>query len=521
MLWRLTIIFPLLLVVFVFGSLLFLGGQGQAPTDYAGPTVLLWKNTFSLLVGVLFLSFLLGFGSAYLLGRYRWPFESLLTLLLILPLSLPGYILAFCYTSFFNQLGFSSIAWLKPFAFLPQEHPLLFSIVCLSFSLYPYVFLIVRRSFDHLNQEWLEAAQNLDAGFWKTFFKVEWPHLKNWLFAGLILVAMEALADFGTVSIFNLDTFTTEIYRVWLSFFSIEYASQLSLILLIPATFLLVLDYRTQKKVKDLQTDKKKPPQKSKVSGLALVLGLGFFLSILLLALGLPLGVLGTWLLLDWDSFALDQIGLIILNTFGLAFLGTVLIIGIGLLMNLGLKSIQKNFWLGLSRLALAGYALPGSILAIAAFGVIAFVQNFFESFFQVKTIDPGSFLFFGLMAAYLLRFLMPAFQTLQTAFNSVSPQLDLASQNLGFGRVKTFLKVHLPLIKRSFFTAFLLVFVDLIKEMPLTLMLRPTGWDTLAVKIYNYTSEGAWQEAAPYAFVIAFMGLIVSWLIKPHRLSS
>ncbi len=484
----------------------------------------LLRNTFWLVVGVAAATGVLGVGLAWLTAVCEFPGRRMFEWALMLPLAIPAYVTAFVAVGLLDYTG--PVQRLMR-ATLPAEWASLPSIrsqggviLVMSLALYPYVYLLARQAFLTQGKRAMEAAQALGHGPWRGFFRLAVPMARPWIVGGLALVVMETLADFGTVSVFNYDTFTTAIYKAWFGLFSLTAAAQLASVLIVIVFALLVLEQRWHAGARYSAAGKQdtagrrirlRPHQAW--GAFAACAGL------LVLAFGVPVAQLLLWgvrrLATDIDSRA---IGFLWHSTF-LGAVAAALTCACALVL-----AYAKRRGNGLVRIAARvstlGYALPGSVLAVGTFIPLAWLDRQVAAGFSALQHEVGLVILgtpLAMLLAYLARFLAAGFGPIESAMHRVTPNLEEAARGLGVSGRRLLHRVHLPIIRGGVLTAATLVFVDVMKEMPATLMTRPFGWDTLSVRIFELTSEGQWEQAALPALALVLVGLLPVMLLTKH----
>lgn len=468
-------------------------------------------NTAVLAVGVLSLTAALGVSLAWLTAVYDYPGRKLFSWALLLPMAVPAYVMAFVFLGVFDFAGpvqKALRAW-WPGHFSPidvRSGPGI--IVVLSLGLYPYVYLLTRGAFLTQGRKAMEAARSLGCKPLRAFFRVALPMARPWIASGLMLVLMETLADFGAVSIFNYDTFTTAIYKAWFGLFSLDAAAQLSSLLVVLALAVMLTEQKMRSRMRYFQTGRlsledHRIPLKGGIAWTAsFVCGFVFVLAFIL-----PFLWLIAWGLEavqnHQGNFYLDEI----VNSLVLASGGALMIGLSALVMAYTARRHDDPMTHSALRIATLGYALPGTVLAVGLFAGFTWVDLAVSGVLGIESVLQGSLamLFIG----YGIRFLAVGYHPVNSAMLRITPSIDEAAQSVGVRGVKMLWRVHVPILKSGLLTALLLGFVDIMKEMPITLMIRPFGWDTLAVKIYELTSEGEWERAAIPAVVLVLCGLI------------
>lgn len=479
----------------------------------------LW-NTVTLAVVVCGGCGFLGVLLAFLVEGCRFPGQKILRGLLLLPLAMPTYVTAFVYNGIFSVSGpvqsfFRSLApevYGKGFDF----RSLWGVSLVLVLTLYPYVYLLCAAAFRTQGNRLMEAARTLGESRLQSGFRVVLPLARPWIAAGVLLVLMETIADFGAVAVFNFDTFTTAIYKAWFGLFSLEAAAQLSFVLVIAVILVVVLEGRMRSRMRFFRTGAEEEiPHLLPLSGGRAVLASAVCWGVFVLGFALPVATLVYWSLLSHGEAVYGGYATYVGNTLLLAVFGT----GFTLSGAVVLAVLKRQYpsLTPLVRLATLGYAIPGTVLAVGmvlvAGGVDAGVGLLSGN--QTLVVQGSAAL---LVAGYGIRFLAAGFQAVTSAFERISPRLGEAAALLGAGRLRRFFAVDFPLIRSGIVTGALLVFVEIMKEMPATLMLRPFGWDTLAVKVFELTSEGEWERAALPAMGIVLAGVLPVMLLMRGR---
>ncbi len=469
-------------------------------------------NTVVLVAGVVMLALFLGTSLAWLTAACDFPGRRFFSWALLLPMAMPAYVIAFVAVATLDYSGVVPTTlrgWFGPGFEVPPVRSAGGVIIVLALALYPYVFLLARGAFLTHGTRVLEAARALGLGPWQGFWRVGLPLARPWLAAGAALVAMETLADFGAVSVFNYDTFTTAIYKSWYGLFSIETALLLALVLLGAIVLLLALERLARGRARYATTDAAaRVPRRLVLHGAAaagatlaaaLVLALGFVL---------PALVLGGWTIdvapVDFGPRYVGYVG----RTLALAGVAALACTALALLLGYATRMAPGGLGRLAARVATLGYAVPGAVLAVGVVSALAAVDAVGGVLLGLDTLWlQGTVL--ALLFGYVARFLAVAHGPVEGALTRIRPSLDQAARSLGAGTARLLRRVHLPLIRGGLGTALLLVFVDVMKEMPITLMTRPFGWDTLAVRVFEMTAEGEWQRAALPAVAIAVAGLV------------
>lgn len=474
-------------------------------------------NTLWLVLGVGVGTTLLGVSLAWLTAACDFPGRRLFDWALMLPLAIPAYVTAFVGIGLLDFTGPVQTylrAWLgEDHVWFPKIRSTGGVILIMTLALYPYVYLLARNAFLTQGKRAVEVAQSLGCGRWTGFFKVSLPMAQPWIAGGLMLALMETLADFGAVSIFNYDTFTTAIYKAWFGLFSLTAAAQLSSLLLVIVFVLLLMEQQLRSRMRYVQVGK------SSIRSDRIVLrhAGGRFASaycalVLLVAFVIPVVQLFIWAYNVFDhDFDGRYLGFLS-HSLLLGGIAALLITACALI--LGYANRRHHLLTRIMvKIATLGYALPGSVLAVGVFMVLAWLDRQIMSWGRTWfNLDTG-FLLNGTLAAmilaYLVRFLAVAYNPIDSAMQRITLSVDEAASSLGSSGVLLLRRVHLPILRGGLLTAATLVFVDVMKEMPMTLMTRPFGWDTLSIRIFEMTSEGEWERAALPAVALVLAGLI------------
>ena len=480
------------------------------------------KNTLLLMVGVGIGSFFLGLVTATLVSFFKFPGRQLFQKFLILPLAIPGFVIGTVYLQFFEYSGPFQSLIRKMFGFqkaseywFPEIASLGGVTVVLSFILFPYIFMTTRSAFMEQSQRFFEVSRSLGKGPISSFISVILPLSRPSLTLGLSLVLMEAASDFGTVHFFGVPTLTSGIYSVWLQMNNLGGAAQLASMLLSFMILFLTLEKwsRSQKSYYSLKGNHRQMELKE-LKGLK---GLAAFS---LCFIPLFFGFLFPFsLLLFWSFSHIGQIEFSrFLNDLGHTIFLALSAGGLCLLFSLLFNYIQRS--LGKTRLvegmvsfATLGYAIPGPVLALGVLIPLAKFDNFIDSI-ALSLFGNGTGLIFSgsvaaILLAYLIRFFVLSYGSIQTGFLRITPKMDEAAIQLGAGVLDRVSKIHGPLLKRSLATSLILVFVDSMKELPATLMLRPFNYNTLATRLYELSSDERLMESAPWGVAIVLSGLL------------
>lgn len=476
-------------------------------------------NTLALMAGVAIGVVLLGVPSAWFVSMFRFPASRLFDWALVLPLAMPAYVIAYAYTDLLQFSGpvqgaLRAVSGRQAGEYwFPEVRSLGGAIAMFSLVLYPYVYLLARAAFVAQAANLLEAGRLLGRGAWGTFARVALPLARPGIAAGASLALMETLADFGTVSYFSVQTFTTGIYDAWLSLSDVAAAGQLSMALLAFVAVVLALERANRGRARyqnvaaravAVRRELHGPHAAGAVLACALPLVFGFLVPAAALAL---LAADGSAVLLS------TRFGELIRNSFSLAALTSVAAVAFALLLAYAARSSRSAWVAGANRLAGLGYALPGAVIAVGILVPVSRFDNLLADWLKSGWgIEPGLLVtgsVAALIYAYLVRFLAIALQSLEAGLAKIHPGMEDAARSLGLAPAAVLARVHAPMLRGSLLTAALLVFVDVMKEIPATFMMRPFNFDTLAVQAYNYAADERLAEAGAASLVIVAVGLV------------
>ena len=481
-------------------------------------------NTMGLVCATSAIALVIGLATAWLVTMTEFPCRKFLEVSLVLPFAFPAYVLAYAYTHLLDHPGIVQTTLRDAFGWGPRDYwfPEIRSFggaaVMLALVLYPYVYLLARAVFLTQSSAQFIAARTLGHGPWRTFFRVSLPMSRAAAFGGILLVAMETIADFGTVSFFGVQTFATGIYQSWFSMADRTTAAQLALCLLSVALFLAILERVTRRSSVTTHGRRQDVMPRFQLrgvrSGAALaVCALPVLLGALIPTVSLFSMAIGS----EQDLFS-SRYQHFIKNSLSLAFLAAVLTVAVAI----ALGSARRIFPGATTRLAFQvgrlGYAVPGGVIAVGLMVPLAAFDNWLDSvaerLFGVSTglLITGSIAL--LLAAYMIRFLAAAISAYESGASAVNPNLDEAARVLGASPARTVLRIHSPLLTPSLLTAGLIVFVDVMKELPATLILRPFNFDTLAVQAFRLASDERLNGAAVPSLLIAAIGLFPTFLL-------
>ncbi|WP_415320381.1 iron ABC transporter permease [Candidatus Pelagibacter sp. Uisw_092] len=477
-------------------------------------------NSLILLIGVLFLTFIIGVGCAYLVSFYNFPGVNFFKWSLILSFAVPAYIYAYSLTAFFENYG-TAFSILKNLfgegnynTHIPKFDGMMGAIISISFSLFGYVYVLTRTSFHYQSQNLIELGKNLGFSKKKSFFKIILPSARPAIVAGLSLVAMETLSDFGSVSFFGISTFTTGIYNAWISFDDLTLANRLSFYLLIFILGLFILENFSRKKAKYHTSSKGGFKSKSVInlSGYKSFLAFSFCMLVFSISFLFPVLQMLYWTIIFPKHLAdLDLINLFS-NTIILVILSSCLLIALAFISNYGNRVSKSKFLEVLTTFSISGYAIPGIILAVAFITFISWFDSSILAQFEMNSIKPifiGSIL--GLVLVYFIRFYSLASNGIKSGYLKINYSIDEGAYLLGYSKFKTFKNIHVPYLKNSILLIGILLAIEIIKELPITLIMRPFNFETFATKAYIYASQDLLEAAAaPSLFLIIIASFFI-----------
>lgn len=491
------------------------------------------RNTIWLAVGVGFGVFVIGTGTAWLVTLCRFPGQRIFEWALILPLAAPAYVIAYAYTDALQFVGPVQstlrdwFGWGVGDYWFPQVRSLPGATAMFIFALYPYVYLLARAEFVQQSVCVLEAGRTLGCTPWQSFRRIAIPTARPAIVAGTALALMETLADYGTVAFFGVQTFTTGIVRAWTSFGDPVVAGQLSSILLGFVFMMLLLEqwsrsksryHHTSVRYRHLPTFRLRGVRAvGAVVACGLPVTVGFVFPVfILIEMALETGIASS------VSAVLGWAG----NSFFLGCVTAILAVSLSVIMAIGARLVPHPLVTGANRVASLGYAIPGTVMAVGVLAPAAFIDRSLDAWMtnmfgvSIGLVLVGSL---GVLVfAYLVRFLAVAFGSVESGLAKINPNMESAARVLGRGPVSAFLRVQLPIMRASILTAGLLVFVDVVKELPATLILRPFNFDTLAVQAYNFAADERLAQAALPSLMIVAVGIlpviVLSKLIRSSR---
>lgn len=489
-------------------------------------------NTFLLVIGTMSLTLVFGLPSAWLMAMCKLPGEKILQWALVLPLAMPGYIVGYIYTDWFDFAGPIQI-WLRnTFEITPQQYwfpdlrtlPGAMTILALVF--YPYVYLLARSAFMEQSSSLLQSARLLKCTPWQSFFRVSLPLARPAIAIGLSLVAMETIGDFGTVSYFAVSTLTTAVYDTWLGYSNLTAAAKISAIMLLVVVLLLSAERYSRRKQKHFQAQfSSHEDNRYSLQGWTKLLALVWCWGLVLAGFVLPIAQLvsyaadyfsSSWTL-EFQSYSLNSLKV----SLSVALVCVLIALFVNFYQRLnsqGGERVSTSSSLPM-RLAALGYAVPGTVLAIGIMVAVLTLDHSVNDLAKLMEWGRPGLIFSGTMFALIfaltVRFAAVAVGSVESSLAKVSPNLDMAARTMGCNSTQMLKRVHLPLVMRGALIAGLLVFIESMKELNASILLRPFNFETLATYVYNYVSDQQLELAALPAILLVLVGLIPLILVN------
>ena len=481
--------------------------------EYLGNSLLL---TFGVGSGTL----LIGVSTAWLTAMCRFPGKNLFVWLLLLPMAMPAYIVAYTYTGMFDFAGPVQTTirdwtgWRYQEYYFPQIRSMGGAIAMLSLVLYPYVYLLGRSTFLEQSVGVMEVSRTLDCGPWTVFYRVALPLARPAIVAGLSLALMETLADYGTVAYFGLGVFTTGIFRTWFGLGDYTSAAKLAALLMLFVFALIIMERVSRNKAQYHNSSGKLTRfseyrlQGFKAWGAFAICAIPIFLGFFL-----PAAQLSLWAMETWSEMVDDRFFELIRNSFLLGLGAALISVILALFLGYGKRILPGKTTIVSIRTASIGYAIPGTVIAVGVIIPFAWldvrIDTFMKSSFGISSGLILSGTIVAVMFAYVVRFLAISLQTVESGLDKIKPSMDDAARSLGYRPRETLFKIHIPLMKSSTLTALMIVFVDVMKELPATLILRPFDFNTLAVRAFELASDERLADSSTAALTIVIVGLL------------
>jgi iron(III) transport system permease protein len=466
----------------------------------------------------------LGASTAWVVATSDFPGRRFFEWGLLLPLAMPAYIVAYAYTDYLQFSGplqgglRSAFGWERGDYWFPEIRSLHGAAFVFTVVLYPYVYLLARTAFMARTAAMIDAARSLGLTPWQTWWRVNLPLARPAIAAGTLLALMETIADYGASAYFGLQTFTTSIYRAWFSLGDRTAASQLAAVLLVLVLVLFYVEHRARGRARFFTpTSSQRPAPRGPLTGAARYGAFALCAAAVVLGFALPLVLLVRLLLPAWSTLDWARFGVWVMNTLFIGLAAAAIVLAAVLALAYTARSVTQGRAALLVRVAVRlmslGYAVPGAVIAVGILIPLALLDNRLNAaVHSVLGVGPGLLLtgsVFALLYGYLVRYFAVGYQSVEAGLARITPAMDASARSLGSTPFDTFVRVHLPILAPSVLAAALLVFVDVMKELPATLVLRPFNFDTLAVIAYQMASDERLGEAALPALTIVAVGVL------------
>lgn len=509
--------------------LLFESLQGDSDVFSHLWNTVLWdyvRNTLLLILGVCIVSSAIALPLGWITAYCNFPGRKHFEWALILPLAMPTYIIAYVYTDLFDYAGPIQVALRDWFGWQSPSDYWFFdirtlpgAIIMIALVLYPYLFLIFKTALREQSFKLVQASQIMGLSPLKSFYRVSMPLARGAIVAGLALISMETMADFATVNYFAVSTLTTAVYDTWLGYYSLTAAAKISGIMLLILFLALMLERfsRREQAVFERQSGVNSETLYS-LKGVYAWLATLFCSAVLFFAFVLPVAVLINYAFSYAEQAWSDAFFLYAWQSFKVAAIVCIITIVLSLLVVFYQRIAKQQYPLIPGRLASTGYALPGTVLAIAVLLPLTMLDDRLNVWLEPLGFSPGLLLsgtLFAITFAYVVRFYAIAHGAVEASFMRISPSLDMASQSMGKSQGQTLRKVHIPLLRRGILTAGLLVFIECMKELPAALLLRPFNFETLATHVFQYVSDEQLELASISALSIVLVGLVPLYFVN------
>jgi len=489
-------------------------------------------NSIVLIIGVGLGTFSMGVTCAWLTSLCDFPGKKLFIWALLLPLAMPAYIIAYTYTGMFDFAGPVQTqirdwtGWGYGDYYFPELRSLGGAISMLSLVLYPYVYLLARAAFLEQSICVIEVSRTLGCNVWTSFYRVALPLARPAIVAGMSLALMEALADYGTVSYFGIGVFTTGIFRTWFGLGDSVAAAKLAAILLLFVFTLVVIERWSRHRAQyHHTTNRYSQLPVYRLTGARAWIACFACMMPLVFGFLLPAFQLSLWAIDTYSIMIDDSFFKLVLHTVLLGLSTAAIAVMLALFLVYGKRVLANKLVFASIRVVAIGYAIPGTIIAIGVIIPLAWFDNMLDGFmykhFDISTGLLLSGTLFAVMFAYLVRFLAVSIQSVESGLVKIKPSMDEAARSLGRKPVDILFSVHFPLMKGSVLTALLIVFVDVLKELPATLILRPFNFNTLAVRAFELASDERLADSSTAALMIVVVGLLPVILLSKSIASS
>ncbi|WP_372860782.1 ABC transporter permease [Pseudoalteromonas sp.] len=484
------------------------------------------SNTVLLVLGVGLLSCAIALPLGWLTAYCRFPGKKQFEWALMLPLAMPTYIIAYVYTDLLDYAGPVQITLREWFGWQSPSDYWFFdirtlpgAIVMIALVLYPYLYLIFKTALREQSFKLVQASQLMGLNAWKSFFKVSLVLSRGAIVAALALISMETMADFATVSYFAVSTLTTAVYDTWFGYYSLTAAAKISGVMLLLLFLALITERFSRRNQAVFERQSSVNSEALYIlKGKSAWLATGFCSLILIISFIIPMVVLLKYAITYFDQAWSSEFFSYAWQSLKVAAVVSVVTIILSVLVVFYQRIAKQANPLIPGRLASTGYALPGTVLAIAVLLPLTLLENTINRILTPYNLDIGLLLTGSLLTiifAYIVRFYAVAHGAIESSFSRISPSLDMASQSMGKSPGNTLRLVHLPLLRRGLLTAGLLVFIECMKELPAALLLRPFDFESLATHVFQYVSDEQLELASISALFIVVVGFIPLYFIN------
>ncbi|WP_017379893.1 ABC transporter permease [Paenisporosarcina sp. TG-14] len=480
------------------------------------------KTSFILISATAILTIIIGLSLAWIIVQYDFPLRRFLKWTLILPLSIPPFIGAYTYHGIVNYTGVVQTTLRDQFGMnLNQSYfdimNLPGAIFIYTMFLYPYVYTITRIFLSQQSASLIESARMLGKGSWRTFFQVVVPISRVSVIGGASLVVLEVLNDYGVVKYFGIQTFTTAIFQSWFGLGDIETSIKLAASLMGFVIIILMIEKLLRgRRQYSYSTTKVRPLQLIQLKGLKALLATSYGLIILSLGFFIPIAQLIDWTILTFGTIPISEFMSYVKNSVLVAGITATVIIIFALIVGNFSRLVHGKVANLLPKLSILGYSIPGAVIAVAVVTAFIGLDRFLAPLYQLMGISTTLVLSVSLImliSAYIIRFFAIGYNSIESGYDKIGTDFRDASRLLGVGLTKTFFKVDLPMLKGAIISGFLLIFIDILKEIPLTLILRPFNFDTLSTKAFQYASDEKIMEASQASLLIVGISALAIYI--------
>ncbi|GGF21059.1 iron(III) ABC transporter permease [Halobacillus andaensis] len=480
------------------------------------------KNTSLLIIFTGILAIMMGTSLAWLVSAYDFPFKNFFKWALILPLAIPPYIAGYTYNGILNYTGVIQKTLRNTWGI--EVNQKYFDILNLpgavfifTLFLFPYVFMITRGFLQNQSASLVENARLLGRGPFSIFFRVVLPVSRGAIVGGASLVLLEVLNDYGVVQYFGVPTFSTAIFQTWFGMGDLNAAIKLSATLMFIVFFILVIEkFLRGRKKYSYTTTKVRPLKPIKLTKSKAWTAFSYCVIIFALGFLIPFIQLIAWMFLTFEKMMSSTFIELVWNSLFVSLVGAAMITVFAVIIANFARMHQSFISKAPARVTILGYSIPGAVIAVGISTVFIEIDNLLFNFYEMAGLDASLFIstsLFMLISAYVIRFLAVGFNSIEAGFDKVGNKFTEASRMLGMNVTKTFFKVDLRMIKGPLISGFILAFIEIIKELPLTLILRPFNFDTLSTKAYQYASDEQIHEASLASIIIVVVSAIAIYV--------